>query len=55
MGEGGNGNRRGRVKSWNMYKGPMDKDSGEGGGSNVGGRGGVGQGRVVGGNGDNCN
>ena len=36
--------RRGRFKSWNMYKGPMDKDNR----LNVGG-GGLGrQGRVIG-------
>ena len=34
--EGDNGERRGRVKSRNMYKGPKDKDN-SGGGSNVGG------------------
>lgn len=47
------GERRGRVKSVNMYKGPMDKDNGEGGLKvEDGGRGG--QGRVMGGNRDNC-
>ena len=49
MGEG-----RGRVKSRNMYKGHMGKDKGWGG-LNVGGVGWVGQGRVMGENGDSCN
>ena len=40
-GRGIMGKRRGRVKSRNMYKGPMDKDSAErGAGLNVGGWGG---------------
>ena len=38
-GEGDNREIRGRVKSRNMYKGPMDKDKGVGG-LNVGGGGG---------------
>ena len=40
------GERRRRVKSRNMYKGPMDK--GNGGRLNVEGRGWVGQGRISG-------
>ena len=32
------GERRGRVKSRNTYKGPMDKDNGVGRGFNVRGR-----------------
>ena len=36
--------RRGRVKSKNMYKGPMDKDNRLGVGLNVGGEGWVGRG-----------
>ena len=36
------GERSGRVKSRNLHKGPMDKDSG--GGLNVGGGGGSGRG-----------
>ena len=43
------GERKGRVKSRNMYKGPMDK--GNGGRLNVEGRGWVGQGRISGGGG----
>ena len=49
------GERRGRVKSRNMYKGPMDKDNRERGGLNVESGGWVGQVRVMGENGDNCN
>ena len=41
------GERRGKVKSRNMYKGPMDEDNG-GGGLNVGGWGWVGQGKSTG-------
>ena len=45
------GERRGRDKSGNMYKGPMDKDSGGGGrGEDCLGAW-VGQGRVIGGKG----
>ena len=51
--EGDNGEIRGMVKSRNMYKGPMDKDNGRGG-LNVGGEW-IGQGRIVGRNGDNYN
>ena len=49
------GERRGRFKSRNLYKGPMDKDNLAGGGLNVRGGGWVEQGRVMGENGDNCN
>ena len=52
MGVGKTKERRGRVKSRNIYKGPTDKDNGEG---TVFGSGGLGreeQGRK---NGDNCN
>ena len=42
------GERRGMVKSRNMYKGPMDKDNRAGEGLNVGGREWVGQERVMG-------
>ena len=38
------GERWGKVKSRNMYKGPMDKYNGRGGGLNVGGGRGGGQG-----------
>ena len=44
------GERRERVKSRNMFKGPMDKDNG--GGTECEG---VGQGRVMKKNGDSCN
>ena len=49
-----NGERRGRVKSRNMYKGPMDKDNGQGR-IECGRWGWLGKGRVIGKNGDNCN
>ena len=49
------GERRGRVKSRNVYKGPTEKDNGAGGGFNVGCGGCVGHGRVMGGKWDNCN
>ena len=49
------GQRRGRVRSRNMYKGLKDKDNGIGGGLNVGGGGWVYQGRIMGENGENCN
>ena len=53
-GRGITGKRRGKVKSRNMSKGSMDKDNGgEDWKWKVGG--GVGQGRVMGDNGDNCN
>ena len=45
-GEGDNREIRGRVKSRNMYKGPMDKD--KGGCGLIVGVGGVGQGKVMG-------
>ena len=48
------GERRGRVKSRNMYKGPMDKDNSEGR-LNVGEEGWLGQGRVMEEKGVNCN
>ena len=54
-GRGEEDNRKeGEGSSQNMYKGPMDKHNG-GGELNVGDRGGQGWGRVMGGNGDNCN
>ena len=40
--KGGNGERRGRVKSRNMYKRPMEK--GNDGGTELGGGGGEGRG-----------
>ena len=40
------GERKGRVKSRNMYKGPMDKDNGEGR-TECGSGGWLGQGRVM--------
>ena len=57
MGEGDNGERRGRVKSRNMYKGPTDKDDsgGWGTGLNVGEGVEAGQWRVMVKKGDNCN
>ena len=57
MGEGDNRERRGRVKSRNMYKGPTDKDDsgGWGTGLNVGEGVEAGQGRVMVKKGDNCN
>ena len=52
-GVGVSGERRGRVKSRNMYKGPMDKDKG---GRIECGRGREqGRGEQWGENGDNCN
>ena len=54
-GEGIIGERKGRVKLRNMYKGPKDKDNGVGGGLNVGSGGRAGQGRVTGDDGDNSN
>ena len=48
----GRGERRGRVKSRNVYKGPTEKDNGAGGGFNVGCGGCVGHGRVMGGIGE---
>ena len=52
--EGIMGETRGKVKLRNLYKGPMDKDN-SGGGFNMECGGWVGQGRVMGENGDNCN
>ena len=50
------GQRRGRVKSRNMYKDPRRKTMEEAGKIECGRWGQIGQGRVVvGGNGDNCN
>ena len=54
MQEGIIGERRGRVKSRNMYKGPMDKANG-GGRTECGRWGRVGWGPVWGKNEDNCN
>ena len=50
-----NGERRGRVKSRSMYKGPTDKDKGVGMRTEGGRWGWVRQGRVMGENEDNCN
>ena len=50
------GEMRGRFKSRNVYKGPMDKDNGVGWGRVECGRWGVNRARESnGGNGDNCN
>ena len=53
-GRGITGQRGGRVKSRNMYKGSMDKDNG-GGGHRMCGVDGQGRGEQWGKNGDNCN
>ena len=49
------GQRRGRVKSRNMYKDPWRKTMEEAGKIECGRWGQIGQGRVMGGNGDNGN
>ena len=53
VGRGMMGKRRGRVKSRNMYDGPMDKDNT--GSIDYGRGGGLGRGEQCGGNEDNCN
>ena len=54
-GRGITGEDKGRVKSRSMYKGSMDKDTGVAGRTDSGRWGWVGQGRVMGENGDICN